>query len=148
MKEEKARSQLIQDIERACRISNPDLLKLEFGCRIALVPPFTEDPWTILYADGNGWVLGRLNETFYISKEDQDIEILGKEPGLADVLLALQNEDKIELFQYGNLLTMGHYEDADSRSGHYDYCHWDLSKNLSGQEGATLQFLHSLLFTK
>ncbi len=80
------------------------------------------------------------------------LEILGKEPGLADVLLAVGHDVAV----VGSKESKGcflEYSERPLHGGDRDFWNhrqisWDLTKGLYSQTDETLQFLHSLLFMK
>ncbi len=93
------RPQLIQDIERACQVSNPSLLKLEMGCRI-LMKSYNKvypEPYEITVyevAPYNENLIQPMGEDIACFKHKKDIiKILGKEPGLFDIKLLLEYND-------------------------------------------------------
>lgn len=141
------RQDLIQAIEQACQKTNPDLLKLEFGCRIKVKYRGTQQDYiwdvTVLSVSSGGgavYAIGKGHrEVRHFTKDI--IEILGKEPQLSSVLLAIKCANgTINIDEEGEFFDYSMYEANRSTD-----IFWDLTKGLYGQSLETLQFIHSLL---
>lgn len=135
-------------IETLCQKANPNLLKLEFGCRV-LITILRSKTLTRIIEEGSDGTFMLNYAPFWWSREqlqyDKKFKILGKEPGLADVLLAFQKED-IDM----HINTLGQFLYLDSKHNLLPEIKidWNLAKGLYGQSLETLIFLASLLETK
>jgi hypothetical protein len=160
----------IEIIRRACIKANPDILKLEFGCRVSM----TEN--TSLQRTIQGTVThfsmpnegGRLinwhikpdNKTKFenfgevIGGFTNNTEILGRPIRLADVLLAIQEADtpmSIETSIIKNLKNDPNnlYIYYRMMDGEHVSFEWNLRKdNLHDQSPECLEFLANLLSNK
>lgn len=147
-----SRQSTLAKIEATCQKANPNLLKLEFGCllivknynnKMAIIVSrkLSKNNRMCLLFEGkdqveSGWV--------YIPEY---FEILGKEPGLADVLLAV-DQYRSHLVSPPEYQNYKHYSYAPDGRVYYDTFGWDLTKGLYAQKDETLTFLASLLETK
>lgn len=138
----------------------PDVMKLQLNCKVELIEDshrFIETihrarssqnnkivPYEILFLSGKKIVPTSFADFTYDHIRIYRWGILGRDIQLADVLLTIE-DFYVEFHQYGELLTMGHYENPQKRTGHYDYCHWELSKPLHLQKPEVWEFLASLL---
>lgn len=132
------RQELINAIEKECQKCNPSLLKLEMGCRVKF------DNQIGIFCGGDEICVQKviLLPNGYCHDTCQEVEILGKEPGLAEIFMILKQIP-------GGLLVADNW---GVEVGNYDVAKllklWDLTKGLYGQTDECLTFLYSLLFTK
>lgn len=81
-------------------------------------------------------------------KANKDItEILGRPIRLADILFAIENNNKcsIEYTVFSDLFTMIHYEKPDEQ-GYCSTCYWNLKDDLRDQREETINFIYELLY--
>lgn len=133
--------ELTNKIEKACQAANPDLLKLEFGCR--LQSTFNEKIYRITEVNEQ---MGRVYVEGSIELIDpREWKILGREPGLADILFMTQNLEAIlSIDSDGQFILWDYDEKRDVERNIF----WNLKVCLYGQTDETITFLASLLETK
>lgn len=143
------RESLIADIRKACVLSNPDILKLEFGCDVEY-KPLRElripDRYGKYIGDGRGkdsvniWFNGAetgSQKPYTVFLKGKDIEILGRKIGLADALL-------VSRFGWARNRKTRNIELGQDCAEVISL--WNLEKDdLTLQSDQTLSFLHSLL---
>lgn len=155
------RQELINAIEKECQKANPDLLKLEFGCKVSFPDEFDHLKWhdgTVLDVWEMKWMrifspkFSTYNELVIRPLEDQRIRIFGKEPQLFDVGMAIientnhglrDDVDNKILKQFGLWFeTIYPWTIGDLL-----FYFWELG-GLYNQNPETLRFIYSLLFAK
>lgn len=129
-------------VTEACHKDNPDIKKLEFGCR------FKSHGLKILRLseivdDNRGFKRYHYGSGGYI-REEQLKEILGRPIQLADVLMAIK---KLKYFNYG-ILADGSIAEQDGFEVTDTGLKWNLKEPLENQSKETLVFLAYLLKNK
>ncbi len=157
------REQKIEDIKRACIVANEDIVALKFGCNFKVVGNLGFN------FIGNGIVVSNIialidvADSSYRGVGHKEIktkllhfkpnlfEIIGRDIRLADILLMIGQDLSIVgakdgqacFLQWGQP-PMG----VNGQRGYWNYqdIKWNLLKDsLVDQEGATIDFIHSLL---
>jgi hypothetical protein len=140
-----------EKIKKACQIANPKLMDLSFGSQIL----YGEDhEFPALFIN---WVSKTENEiavlccTFGNRKilDREWIKILGHEPQLSDVLMALHHQ-KVEMKVEIEVLSGGRFKfwkEDYNKFGDFEETntYFDLSKSVKDQSPETLQFIADLL---
>lgn len=127
-----------------------DYFKLEFGCETSrgmITAVFESNgdygyaliPYTTSWNGMNGEATAKR-----YSKENLG-EILGQEPTLNDVLLAIETKvSEYEIMIFGELLHIGWYE-KPNKKGYYDKLYINLSKSIFNQSDETKLAIIKLL---
>lgn len=153
--------QKYQKIKEACQAANPALLELTFGCEIELKKPFMYEgglsPFVITkiidFVDG----VVHYDGVYSIKtcRKDDIKEILGHEPSLADVLLAIEKSRENHIKDWFAISTSGIFlENKIKEITPRPYAHpmvstlcsWNLlDDRLKSQSEECLNFLWNLL---
>ena len=89
----KMREEHIQTIREACIKANPEIMELKFGCEVETK---SDGKMRVITFDISSAVLANLCGT--IALPHTDFKILGRPLRLADVLLALEKREGVDLF--------------------------------------------------
>lgn len=120
-----------------------DIKKLEFGCEVKFKTGSPKGRVVQLECEDKVDSVNILIDDSYCDWFNvEDIEILGRDPSLADVLRATGKLNEILYIDaYGNFLDYKIIDDELLLNSH----RWDLSKPLSGQSQRTLDFIGELI---
>lgn len=117
------KDKLIEKIRKACVEANPDLLKLEFGCRIK----WNNKEWIIYTTSGDSVGVVSLHDFDKAYPLKMDItKIIGREPTLENIIWAMWK--KCGWTQLDKVCAC-----------------WDYYKTFSQQSIPTLEFIYKLL---
>lgn len=138
--------EMIEAIRKACIKANPEIVELKFGCKVKL----PGEVIAIFVRDNNSFVTDdkrRFVDHLGIKPSKFDIkEIIGREIGLADVLMAINKKNG----HIGNVYcrddgVFGILEQDDEYHNFRLSEKWDLTKPLTLQSEETIRFIFSLL---
>lgn len=145
------REQKIEAIRAWCVKANPDIVKLEFGCKVTK----KRGSGNIYMAIGEPYALDGAIGCLFLpldsgtNSEIRMIEIIGRDIRLADVLLAMNKID-----DYAVLVSVGGNFYKQYIGGDGDWytdtlgAYWNLrADNLNNQSDETIDFIHSLIPT-
>jgi hypothetical protein len=150
-----------EKIKKACQIANPRLMELSFGCEVYCEQGYEDEKGN--YHDEYGIVMDGPDDegicSILANTEDENgyrillpmlpTEILGHEPQLSDVLMALHYQ-KAEMEVEIKVLSGGRFKfwkEDYNKFGDFEETntYFDLSKSVKDQSPETLQFIADLL---
>lgn len=135
----------IDKLKQVIQEANPSILELKFGCRVR---DTLNKPYTKIYIVLKESNVKTIWNTDAGAVHIDDIEILGRQITLSDVLMTLS--DKYTTIEKGIFIdAMGRFWDIKHTKNHNNemtiITHWDLKKTLENQSDPTKQFLIDLL---
>ncbi len=130
-----------EKINKAC----PDLLKLKFGCEVE-----TKFDGNMFYtgANFNGAIFTKGGSSIIVN-EKEIVKILGREPGLADVLRAIEKRPGPDMF-----FVAGHWPDGIKITDSVTFAYgavpgilklWDFTKTFSEQSNELMEWLEGVI---
>lgn len=156
-------------VREACIKANPKLMEMSFGCEVRMktaeelgipdyIGKFVKFGRAAKYTSFEVWFDGSESgsqKPYTVNVQEKDVEILGHEPTLADVLLAMHDSEKCHDGYYSMGIDGGWYkvEYTYPDGNHCEIKHtgigssWNLSLPFSQQSQATMVFLAGLSLT-
>lgn len=135
-----------QELESAIRKACGDTMKLEFGCSVRYKNEPERSVWKVQHVDLRNGLICLVDCFITRSANKDEIEILGRELTLADVLRAIDEATSDDNNTWYAVDSSGQFARQENNcESELTDIFWDLSKTYSQQTDATKDFLYSII---